>query len=1015
MNSILQQKTGVVEKTKARLQVSVLILLLWQSVSAQNTTITVTGTVSTGANNQDVLPNATVITKGTFNGTVTDSKGNYSITVPNNAILIFSNIGFSTQEIPVNGNNTINVVLQEDTKQLAEVVVVGYGSQNKKDLISAVSTVSAEQIKNKPVASIDQQLQGRAAGVQVMSNTGVPGDGIFFRVRGTTSINASNDPLYVVDGVFINNQSLQKITTQGQSNNPLSDINPADIESISILKDAEATAIYGARAANGVVLITTKRGTYNAKAKVALNSYIGWSWAPELWELVTGPEHAMLINEAWANDGKSYEQRPFRPVSEGGRGLPEEQPTYDRLNDIFRKGFLQNYDLSVSGGNAQTRYYIGGGYTKQQATLKTNDFSRASFKVNIDQQMNDKITIGTSNILTRSIRTNARVGDGPQGGILQAGLHTPTYLSKFNNDGTYAKWAGFDNLDVLISNTDMNSTSTRYIGNIYAEASILRNLKFRTSWSLDLNDYDEYEYWNTLTNRGSASKGAGQSSISKNLVWINEQTLSYRKAFGNQHTLGLLIGNTVQGNTEKQTLATGTNFPNDSYKQIASASVTTSSTSHAVYNLVSYFSRTDYNYANKYFAEVSFRADASSRFGKDNKWGYFPSAGLAWRIKEESFLQNLSFLSDLKLRASVGLTGNQNGIGNFASRGLWGAGNNYQDNPGTVPAQLANPDLRWETTRQINAGVDIGLWNDRIGIEFNLYSKHTTDLLLQVPQPPSNGFSSIWANAGEMSNKGFELSINSVNLHVNGFQWQTNLNLARNINTIEKLPIPIDANYNVERMIQGYSMYSFYVYKQLYVDPQTGDAVYDDVNKDGNITAADRQVVGNALPKLFGGINNTFSFKGFDVSIFFNFQHGNKVFNSNRYFHESGGTRDDRRAINKNQLNHWRKPGDITDVPRLTTTGNNYSLSPISRFVEDGSFIRLNTLNIGYTIPTSITRTLKASSIRMYFSGSNLHLWKKYQGPDPEINVTANPTTLGYDLGTPPQPRTVQFGVNLTL
>ncbi|WP_218124195.1 SusC/RagA family TonB-linked outer membrane protein [Chitinophaga filiformis] len=900
-------------------------------------------------------------------------------------------------------------------RALSEVIVVGYGAQSKNAVVGAVTSIKAAGIKDRPVASFDQQLQGRAPGVQVSANTGVPGDGIFFRIRGTTSINAGNDPLYVVDGVFINNQSLQKVTTQGQANNPLADINPADIESISILKDATATAIYGARAANGVVLITTKRGTYNSRPKVGFNTYAGVAWAPELWELVTGPEHATIINEAWVNDGKPFATRPFRPKSEGGRGLPEEQPTYDRLHDIFRTGAIQNYDLSLSGGNEKTRYYLSGGYNKQLADIKTNDYQRASLKVNLDQQINDRVRVGTSNSLSRSRRTNARVGDGPQGGILQAALHTPTYLPKFNDDGTYAKWAGFDNLDVLIKYTDMHSISTRYIGNLYAEADILRKLKFRTSWSLDYNDYDEYEYWNSYTNRGSASKGLATSSVSKNIVWVNEQTLSYRTSPGQKHTLGVLVGNSIQGNIAQQTFAQGTNFPSDAYKQIASAATTTASSNRAENRQVSFFSRVEYNYEGKYLAEVNFRADASSKFGTDKQWGYFPSLGVAWRAKEERFLQAVDVISDLKIRANYGLTGNQNGIGNFASRGLWGGGSNYLDNPGTIPQQLANPELGWETTRQWNLGLDLGLINDRISIEFNWYDKYTSDLLLNLPLPVSSGFRTIASNSGEISNKGFELGINTTNIRSRNFIWQTGFNIARNINRIEKLNIPIDASYSVERMAQGYPMHSFYVYRQLYVDSKTGDAVYEDVNKDGKITAADRQMTGQATPKFFGGLNNNVSYKGFDLTVFFNFQWGNKVYNSNRFFHESGGTRDDRRAINKNQLNRWQKPGDVTDVPRITTIGNNYALNPVSRFLEDGSFLRLSSLTLGYTVPALIAKRIHASNIRFYVSSTNLWLLKKYKGPDPEVNVTSDPNVQGYDLGTPPQPRTVQFGLNLTL
>lgn len=900
-------------------------------------------------------------------------------------------------------------------RSLSEVIVVGYGAQHKRSVIGAVTSIKAATIKDRPAASFDQQLQGRAPGVQISANTGVPGDGIFFRIRGTTSINAGNDPLYVIDGVFINNQSLQKITTQGQSNNPLADINPADIESISILKDATATAIYGARAANGVVLITTKRGAYNSRPKVNFNTYVGLAWAPELWDLVTGPEHATIINEAWANDGKPFATRPFRPKSEGGRGLPEEQPTYDRLHDIFRTGVLQNYDLSVSGGNDKTRYYLSGGYNKQLADIKTNDYQRASLKVNLDQQINDKVRIGSSNSLSRSRRANARVGDGPQGGILQAALHTPTYLPKFNDDGTYAKWAGFDNLDVLIKYTDMYSVSTRYIGNVYAEADLFKYLKFRSSWSLDYNDYDEYEYWNSFTNRGSASKGLATSSVSKNVIWVNEQTLSYRSSPDKQHVFGVLLGNSIQGNTTQQTLAQGTNFPSDAFKQIASAATTTASSNRAENRQVSFFSRVEYNYEGKYLAEVNFRADASSKFGTDKQWGYFPSLGVAWQAKEERFLQSVNAISDLKLRANYGVTGNQNGIGNFASRSLWGAGANYLDNPGTLPQQLANPQLGWESTRQWNLGVDLGLLQDRISIEFNWYNKYTTDLLLNLPLPVSSGFRTIASNAGEISNRGIELGISTTNIRTKDLVWQTNFNIAHNSNKIEKLNIPIDASYSVERMAQGFPMHSFYVYKQLYVDPQTGDAVYEDTNKDGKMTAADRQMMGQATPKFFGGLSNTVNYKGFDLSIFFNFQYGNKVYNSNRFFHESGGTRDDRRAINKNQLNRWQKPGDITDVPRITTVGNNYTLNPISRFLEDGSFIRLSALTLGYNVPAQVANRIHAGNIRVYFSGSNLWLLKKYKGPDPEVNVTSDPNVQGYDLGTPPQPRTVQFGLNLTL
>ncbi len=981
---------------------------------------------------KEPLPGAVVSILGTTHSVATNSEGRFNFVTgqkfPYTLVIRF--IGFETQEVVATGS-PVEIQLKSATKQLNDVVVVGYGTQTRKSLTSAVSTIKVNEVVDKPTATFEQQLQGKAAGLQISASTGVPGDAMFIRIRGTTSINAGNDPLYVVDGVYINSGSLQSITTQGQANNPLSDINPNDIESITVLKDADATAIYGARAANGVILITTKRGKLNTAPKVNLNTYFGLARAPKLWELVTGPQHAELVNEMYRNSEadavaagntaaiNTYKYVPFRAATDNPtaspapRGLPQNLPTYDRLSKAFRTGFLQNYDLSISGGNDKTTYYIGGGWNKQQADLRTNDFRRGSFKFNLDQKIGNIFSVGTSNILTQTYRTNARVGDGPQGGVLQSALHTPTYLPEVNADGSPAKWAGFDNLDVLLNYTDMHSTSNRLISNVYGEAKITPDLKFRTSWSVDYNTYNEFQYWNSLTNLGAANKNLGTSSISNNTIWTNEQTLAYNKTFG-KHTFGALIGNSIQGTVAANTLAQGTNFPNDSFELIASAATTTSSSTETKYNLSSFFGRVNYNYASKYYAEFNVRADGSSRFGTNHQWGYFPSAGLAWRVKEESFLKDASFITDFKLRGSIGITGNQNGIGDFASRGLWGAGANYQNNPGTVAQQLANPDLRWESTRQTNIGLDLSLFNDRLTLSGDIYDKYTSNLLLNTPLESSSGFTSILTNAGEMSNKGFEFSISSTNVKLKDFNWTTNFNFSRNVNKIEKLPTPVVAAYAAERMVQGLSMYTFFVYKQLYVDPQTGNSVYDDANHDGKINSSDIEAYGNALPKFTGGLTNNFSFKGFDLSAFFNFVYGNKVYNNNNYFLEGGGTRDANRAMDIYQLTRWQKPGDITDMPRLSALGQNYTLSPTSRNIEDGSFIRLNSVNLGYTIPKRITQKAKISNLRVYVSGTNLALWTKYKGPDPEINVSSSATVLGYDLGTPPIPRTIQVGANIT-
>ncbi|MFD2584432.1 SusC/RagA family TonB-linked outer membrane protein [Pedobacter vanadiisoli] len=980
------------------------------------------------------LPGVVVRIKGVTHVVSTDGDGKFVFVTGQKLpyTLILSSVGYETKEIVV-GTSPVTIRLKEVNSQLNDVVVVGYGTQTRKSLTGSVSTIAVDEVRAKPTATFAEQLQGKAPGLQVSTSTGVPGDGMFIRIRGTTSINASNDPLYVIDGVYVNSGSLQKITTQGQANNPLSDISPDDIESVTVLKDADATAIYGARAANGVIVITTKRGKYNTAPKVSLSAYVGVAKAPKLWDLVTGPQHAELINEFYRNSNAdaiaiaaangtplvtTYRFQPFRALTDNPtaspapRGLPQDQNTYDRLSKAFRTGLLQNYDISVSGGNDKTTYYIGGGLNKQEATLKTNDFRRGSFKLNLDQKINDYVKIGTSNILTQTYRTNARVGDGPQGGILQSALHTPTYLPEFNADGTPGKWAGFDNLDVLLNNTNMNSTSNRLISNLYGEVSITKDLTFKTSWSVDYNQYKEFQYWNSLTNLGIANKNLGTSSESNNTIWTNEQTLNYNHVTG-KHTFGALIGNSLQGSISNQTLAQGTNFPNDSFQQIASAANTTSSASETQYRLSSFFARLNYNYGGKYYVVFSIRADGSSRFGANHQWGYFPSAGLAWRVKQENFLKDVAVISDLKLRGSIGVTGNQNGINDFASRGLWGAGANYQNNPGTSPSQLANPDLKWESTRQANIGFDVNFFKDRLTLSGDIYDKYTSNLLLNLPLASSKGFSSILTNAGEMSNKGLELNISSVNLD-GAFKWSTNFNISRNINKIEKLPTPVVAAYAAERMVQGLSMYTFFVYNQLYVDPQTGNAVYEDADHNGVINANDIVPVGNALPKFNGGLTNNLSYKGFDLSVFFNFVYGNKVYNNNNYFLEGGGTRDANRAMDIYQLDRWQKPGDITNMPRLTAYGQNYTLSPTSRNIEDGSFLRLSNVTLGYNLPKDFIKKARMNSVRIYASGSNLWLWTKYKGPDPEINVSSSATVLGYDLGTPPVPRTFQIGANIT-
>lgn len=1014
MNQSLPFLITNVRSASVRVLLTFVITFLATSLLAQN--VTVSGNI-TAEESSEPLPGVNVVVKGTNTGTITDANGEFTLSVPPNSTLLVSSIGFVTQEVALNARSVISLTLKADIKQLQEVVVVGYGTVARKDLIGSVAKVDPSETRSIQAGSFDAQLAGKVSGLQVSSATGVPGEAVNVRLRGATSINADNDPLYIVDGVFINSNSLQQINTGGKATSPIADLNPADIESIEVLKDAGATALYGSRGANGVIIITTKRGSFEQKPQINFNASHGWANAPKLWELTTGPEHATLVNEWWVNTGNPAASRPFRPANEvvngtAGRGLPEDQQTYDRLSELFRTASLKSYSLSLNGGNSATRYYIAAGYDDQEAIINPIDFNRASFKVNLDQHINDKVLVSTSNSFNRTYRNQGRAGDGPQGGLLQAALHTPTYLSPYNESGVLVGRAGFDNLTLLIDNYNVHSTSLRYIGNLFVEAELLPGLKFKSSWGADYNNYNESEYWNTFLLLG-AQGGYATSGITQFTSLLNEQTLTWNQKFGS-HRLRVLVGNTLQRDVQTRTYAEGRGFPNNSYSQISSASTSTSSQSWTKSTLASFFSSISYSFNEKYLADFNIRADGSSRFGEAKPWGYFPSLGVAWRVSEERFLKNVSSVSNLKIRASFGLTGNQNGIGNFAARGLWNGGNGYQGNPGTAPLQLANPNLTWETTRQANVGIDLGLFNNKLNFEFNVYDKYTTDGLLQVTLPGSSGFSSYWSNAAEISNKGFELAITSNNVNRGPFQWTTSFNVSQNINNIEKLATPL--KYGSRDLIlqqEGTPLYSFWVYRQLYVDPQTGNAIYDDVNDDGKTTAADRQVYGSIWPKFFGGLTNNFKYGGFDLSVFFSYSYGNKVYNHNRFFGEGGGARDAARVTLASNLDRWQQPGDITDVPRIDGINVNNYLDGGSRWLEDGSFLRLRSATIGYSIPASTLTRLNLRTVRAYVTGTNLWLLTKYTGLDPESAASSDQNQQGIDLGTPPQPRSVQIGLSI--
>jgi TonB-linked SusC/RagA family outer membrane protein len=983
------------------------------------------------ARTKQPLAGAVLKIKGTTHAVSADQDGKFTFTTAQAFpyTLQISYIGYVQKDQVVDGT-PVTILLEESQVQLNDIVVTGYSTQQRKYIASSISSVSGKVVQDQPSGGFNQLLQGKTTGVQVSSNSGVPGGGITFRVRGNNSINASVDPLYIIDGVFVSNADpISAGLGNQQASNPIADLNPSDIEDIQILKDANATAIYGSLGANGVIIVTTKRGKRNTNARINFNTIQGWSTAVNKFEVAKGPEVALLTNESRINTAVDNGLDPNSitlPFPD-----PASLPTYDRIEGLFRTAKTTNYELSTQGGTDKSTYYISLGYLNQESIVKPSDYTRYAGRLNYDNFLSDKLKVGTSLNFTRSER-NLSGSDNNPTGVINSALFPRSYLPIYNEDGTFARYGSFDNHIALIENLDNKAVGWRTIGNIYGEYSFLPELKLRSSWSIDNTSEYDNSYSNTLISAGVATKGSASSAENKNLVLTNEQVLTYIKTFGDnkQHNLNALIGNTINTVLNEGTSATGTGFAANSLRSVAVAATRSGSSFRTSSKLLSFFSKVSYTFKNKYILDGSIRADGSSKFGANKRWGYFPSGGLAWLIGQEDFIKNLNFFDDFKIRASLGLSGNQNGIGAYAAQGLWSSGANYLEQPGIAPTQLANPDLTWETTQQFNLGAEFSIFKNRLGIVADYYNKYTYDLLLNVPVPYRSGFASYLQNYGAVRNKGYELGINSTNIQTANFSWTTNFNVSFNKNRIEKLASDISlgaSGRNISILKQGYAVNSFQLYKQLYVDPQTGNAVYDDVNKDGIITSADRQIAGNALPDYTGGLTNNITYKGLDFSFFFYFQKGNKIMNMNDFFMVHGGTQANIGFLPR-QLDRWQQPGDVTDIPRLTTysgnptenggAANNYGgnvASLSSRYLEDGSFLRLKTVTLGYTFPTAVSRKIGMNKLRIYAQGTNLLTFTNYGGLDPEVSSQSNnQNTAGYDWATVPQPRTFQLGASVT-
>lgn len=995
-----------------------LILLTNHLAYAQGTTIT--GKVTSAEDNTG-LPGVNVLVEGTPSGTTTDVNGNYSINVPPQAVLTFSYIGFVSQKIAVGNQATVDVVLRPDVTQLNEVVIAGYSIVEKKDVISSIASVSSKDFKDIPVVGIDQALQGQAAGVQVTQSSGTPGGGITVRVRGSTSISASNRPLFIVDGVPIEDGSLGLRSFGGQNDNALATINPNDIESMQILKDASAKAIYGSRAANGVVLITTKRGKTDSKTTITADVQRGIIDPTKKLDLLNSDELLELQMESITNAGGKPDTLGLIPGITNGINT-------NWLDAIFRRAIYQQYQLSASGGSEKTRFYVSANFRDEEGVQLNNKFERYTGTVNMDHQATEKLSFGSNLILSRT-KNNRVKGDNFLDGVYSGAVASLPYYSPYDEQGNLIGasddlYPGFPNFNPVAQALlpRFETYTTKVLGGLYAEYRFIDNLRLRTKFSVDYNSVNDDQFEPSTTAIGSdprvGGNGYGVNSNGTYATVINTNTLTYSTTLFEKHNLSGLLGTEVLQRTERTSSVTGRLFPSDDFTYITSAGVVDQGSSFIVQNgLLSFFGEFKYDYNDKYFLTLTAREDGSSRFGQGRRFGFFPSASAGWRISGEPFMENFAWVNDLKLRGSYGFTGNER-IGDFAFLGTWSA-TSYNGASGIGPAGLSNPNLQWERTREANIGIDFSMLNGRIGITLDGYSNLTDKLLFTEPYPLTTGFGGIQGNVGKISNKGAELGLNTVNLDGN-LKWSTNLNISRNINKVVSLAdtLPLYFGYQAAGvsgtsvLLTNRPLGTYWGLKFLGVDPATGDAIYDDVNGDGEITPDDGAVIGNAQPDFIGGITNRFSFKGFELNVFFQFSYGNEIINlSNSSLLNLG----ENLQVNqvREALKRWRKPGDITSVPKYEFN-NTFNNRHSSRFIEDGSYMRLKNLTLGYNLPNNWTSRVKISNARIYASATNLWTLTSYTGGDPEVSTLDGATIgQGIDLFTLPQVRTIMLGVTV--
>ena len=979
----------------------------------------------------ETLPGANVYIENTTIGISTDINGYYELTdVPIGKVrLSVSFIGYTKQTRSVSileGElRTVNFELSEDKMMLDELVVIGYGSKRKRDITSSISKIKSQEIENIPTTSFATSLQGLAPGVQVTQDNGMAGGGTTIRIRGTSSLLASSEPLYVVDGVPIFTGSYTDRNGFPDKTDVLSQISPDDIESIEILKDASAAAIYGARSANGVILITTKKGK-EGKTKFNVSYYAGIQDVTNKLSVLDGPTYLEMTQEAFWNSVHTEEGSPlYDPelshedaMNNYWSKLPfgitkeiAENTNTNWIDKALRQGFIQNASLSASGGTSKTTYFLGGSYLGQNGILKGDDFYRFNTNLSLTQKVGKIFKFGANIIFTYSKQN--RIPTGWAGGLGTAQSRSLPIMPVYDSTGNFfaPKTSGKSNIVAERTNLDYTAYKNYIIGNVWGELQIFPCLKLRSEFGINNLYQRESKYEGTIIYEDATATDRRVNVES----WSVTNMLTWDKSFNDIHNLSALIGIQAQSNSQYDNSFTGTQFPSPELRNPNSASKQSGSSYETGYGFLSYFGRFGYNFKGKYLIDFSIRRDGSSRFGKDHRWGWFPAGSAGWILTDESFMENIPVLSFFKLRVSYGITGNAE-IGNFSYLGTYYP-TKYDKLPAIGVGNIANPKLHWEQSNQFDAGFDFGLWEGRVSGGFDYYFKKTSDMLLNVNVPQTSGSSSVTKNVGKMDNKGFELFINSNNL-IGEFKWTTDINLGRNKNEIIDIQGQIlsGENFGNNFAQEGHPIGAWRLVEFAGIDPETGKPLF--INQEtGEKTLEwdfkrDAVVVGNPYPDIYGGINNTFHYKGFDFNFLVTFALGQDVYRDDGKFFEGGKI-----GSNWNQmsiiLERWQKPGDVASIPKLIWE-DTYSTYNTTQYLNDASYWRFKVITLGYTFPKNITDKLHIDKLRIYIQGTNLITITDYPGWDPEVNRDySGNITQGVTYLSPPQAKTYQIGINL--